>query len=768
MISLATGRCQSASHCVGKSVAKPDAFNKAKGLAKYVGDISREGLLVGKFLRSPLSHARILSIDTSKAWEYPGVESVFTAKDIPGKNCFGYSSWKDQPFLADEKVMFCGEAVALVAAKDEKTAAAAVKLIEVRYEPLRIIADPEEALTEGAPLLHRQSNLCSFARVCRGDAEAAIKKAAVVVTRTYRTQFVDHAYIEPNGSFAEWCGNQLQVWTTTKSAFKDRNDVAELLGMDPEKVRVIAAVVGGSFGGKSDFPVICGAALITYHTGKPARIVYTREEDLQVTSKRHPYTIVYTHAASEEGKLLAVKMDLLADAGAYSSYTPTVVTRAVVHGTGPYEVEDILLEGRSVFTNNPSGGAMRGYGIPQICFAYESQMDLLAQELGMDPLELRLKNAMKTGSTMPTGQKLNSCNYIKALTRAKEFMAENPLKPPPKSYIKRGWGLAGFYYGNGRTAQLNPGTARVVLNRDGLATAYIGSPDVGQGSDTIFAQIAAEVLGLDFGRVKVVSADTNLTTDSGSTSGTRLTYVVGRGVEMAALSLRDIIMAVLANIYEKQAEDIWFQGDTLLCRLEDGTERDLTIRRLMDEAKALSLELAAAACFNPPTTALDPETGQGDPYGAYTFGVQCFQVEVNTFTGKVTPLLAGAFYDVGRVINPQLYTAQLEGGIVGGLGYVLLEKIELNRGKVKNNNFDAYLIPTSLDICPMVCESVESFEPTGPLGAKGVGEPAIIPTAPAVTGAIRKALDIEVYELPVVPEFIIRSLCDKESKGEQA
>lgn len=781
---------------VGQSLVKPDARDKVKGQALYVADMVRPGMLVGKALRSPYAHARIKSIRTDKARAISGVVAVITAADIPGENRIGGSSWKDQPVLAEDRVRFYGEAVALVAAEDARAVEQALAAIEVDYEPLPVVASPNEALTSEAPPLHPQGNLCSHRVIRRGDCDRALAQADLVISNTYTTPWVEHAYLEPNAALAEWVGDQLVVWVTTKSAHADHQEIIKVLKLPPEKVRVIAATIGGSFGGKSDHALVCMASLLTYYTGRPVKMVYTREEDIQVTTKRHPYVIHYTHGVLADGRLVAVKLDLTADAGAYTSFSPSVVTRAVVHGTGPYYVPNVHLEGRAVFTNNPVTGAMRGYGTPQIAFAYESQMDIIAEKLGMDPFTLRAINMLGPGQALATGQVLvPGIGAREALERARELVlareaaqaADKAEKlstsagsepPSPKGERWRtAWGVASFIYGNGRTGQYNPGIADIRLDQDGIFRLYVGSPDIGQGSNTILAQIAAEALGVDAALVEVTSADTGLTKDSGTTSGTRLTYIVGKGVEVAARNLKDALLKAAAQALGCSRASVEVAGDRVMVRRAQSAklkalaggggetmpkswaeEESISLRELALWAKNSGVELVASGRFDPPTTALDPETGQGNPYGAYTFGTQVAKVTVDTLTGKIDTEEIIAVYDVGTPINPQLLEAQIQGGCVGGVGYAVMEETQVHQGQVTNSNFDTYLIPTSKDIPEIEAVTVSAYDPTGPFGAKGIGEPALVPTAAAIANAVARAIGVRIRDLPLTPERVLAEL----------
>jgi CO/xanthine dehydrogenase Mo-binding subunit len=477
-------------------------------------------------------------------------------------------------------------------------------------------------------------------------------------------------------------------------------------------------------------------SLAAWKTGLPVKMVYSREECLQTTTKRHPCTITYTHAVRGDGKILGVKADILLDAGAYSGYSPSVLGRSVVHAVGPYTVEHVLVAGKAVFTNNPSSGAMRGYGTPQLCFGHESQMDQIAEQLDLDPWEVRLKNALKPGDSTATGQIMREdIKFTETILAAREKMRALP-QASSSSRIKTGWGVACFWYGNGRTGLPNPGIAHAEMNQDGSITVYVGSPDIGQGSNTLFRQVAAEVLHLSPEKIFVVSGDTLLTEDSGTTSGTRLTFIVANGVKKAA---EDLLKRI--NDFQKEA------GLT-------GSLPQL-ISKIGSLAGEKGVVLRGEGHFDPPTVPPDAETGQGIPYGSYTFGTQYVELGVNLRTGRVLVDRIVASYDCGVVVNPLLFKGQVDGGAAQGVGYALLEELSLNKGKVNNDNFNRYLMATSLDVSPVDLHTVSSYDQLGPFGAKGIGEPATIPTTAAVISAINRASGSRFKKLPVIPETIV-------------
>lgn len=703
---------------VGRSVERFDARDKACGKAVYVADLHFPGMLLARPVRSPHAHARVAAVMVEEALATPGVVAVLTARDVPGSNLVGSRGVRDQPVLAGEKVRFVGEPVALVVAETPAAAESGVARVRVAYEQLPAVFSPEEALAPGAPQLAEGGNLCYHGRIKRGDFQRALREAALVVTNVYRTHLVDHAFLEPHGAVAvPEPDGRVCVWVTAKTVHPLQEEIARVLDCPKERVRVVAAAVGGSFGGKPDIQCACLAALAAAKTGRPVKVVYTREECFQTSTKRHPYVMQYTHAVSGDGRLLGVKVDLVADAGAYTGESRAVVGRGIIHSVGPYYVPNVEVEGRAVFTNNPVSGAMRGYGVPQVVFAHESQMDAVAHELGLDPIELRLRNILRPGLTTITGQAIPEGVGLEAsLLRMREILAREASAGCGEELTA--WGLGCFHYGNGRTAVEDVGRCRLRQEVDGSFTLFVGVPDVGQGSNTILAQIACEELGVPWGTVRVVSADTAQTLESGPASATRVTVVVGRAVVDVCRRMRELLAGK--------------GGET-------------------------GPPLEVVAEFRTDATALD-ENGQGNPYSTYTYGVQAARVRVDRLTGRVRVDRLLAVYDVGRVVNRILFEGQVEGGALTGIGYALHEGVQCSEGRVLNPNFHTYLLPTCPDAPPVLVEVVETTDGVGPFGAKGIGEPATCPTAAAVANGLFRATGVRFRELPLTMEKVYRAL----------
>jgi nicotinate dehydrogenase large molybdopterin subunit len=744
---------------IGQDEQKPDARKKVTGEARYAGDVKAEGQLYAKAVRSPFAHAFVKGVDAAKALSLPGVMAVLTSADIPGQNRIGMTGAKDQRVLADKKVRFLGEAVAVVAATSEALAGQAAEMVKVTYEELEVVDSPERALEPGAPQIGDKGNLCVSRRVVRGDVEAGLREADVIVEEEYSLHPVEHAYIEPEAVFVKPEGNSLLVWSATKSVHLDRTEIARVLDWDADRIQVVAPTIGGSFGGKSDLALVAMAALAAAKTQRPVAMQYTREESFQVSTKRHGCTIRYTHGATMDGVLTAVKMDLLADAGAYVDYTSVVLPRMAIFGAGPYRVPHVLLEVRGAHTNNPVAGAMRGFGQPQVAFACERQMDRMAEALGMDPWEFRMKNALQGGDLSATGQELHGVPMRSLLEKARELMAGTEPAKALKPYEREGWGMGCFYFGNGRTSLPNPGVANARVTEEGLVEFLVGSPDIGQGSDLVLAQIAAGTLAFPVSAVKVTTADTRFTPDSGTTSGTRLTVIVGKSVQLAAEKLRSMIIEKARSLYRLGGGpvELVFDGKEIAVKRAD------TVIPLRDLFMKAHGNLNESAKYDPPVVPQD-ENGQGNPYAFYTYGVQCAKVRVNSYTGKVSIERIIAVYDAGTIINPALFTAQLEGAVCMGIGYALSEEVQLSRGRVLNPNFDTYIMPTSMDMRPVEIAMLEVPDPEGPFGAKGIGEPAVVPTAAAIANAVSRATGAHFSRLPLSLEEVTEVLTRREEE----
>lgn len=739
---------------IGRNVPRFGARERLTGQAKFAADFQLADAVTVMVLRSDRPHALIVAVDTSDALKVPGCVGVFTSRDIPGQNRFGIIN-KDQRLLADDKVRFVGDAVALVAGETSEAAEQALKAIRVVYKDLPTVFDAEEALRPGAPAVHEKGNLLGKRLVTRGNTEAAFERAHVVVERIYTTTFIEHTYLEPDAGTAYVdADGTVVVYASTQNPHYDQKDVANLLALDESKVRIIQAATGGGFGSKLDLNVQGYVGLAAHLLQRPAQLVYPREEAYLCTAKRHPLKMFCKTAADKEGRLLATDVRILGDTGAYASYGLAVVSRAAAHATGPYEVPNVRIESTFAYTNNPMAGAMRGFGVPQVAFAHESQMDLLAEALGISPLEIRTKNCYRIGSLTATGQELRSSVGIAATLDAVApyyLSKRNDDRESQNGHVRRGRGIACMMYGIGNTGMQNPSTARVELHLDGSITLYTGAADIGQGSTTVLAQIAAEHLGLKAEDIHMVVADTLHTTSAGATSASRQTYISGNAVCDAITKLKGLLLTEGASILKIDRSALMLEGGCVRSRTDP--TREVSLERIARRAHSIGLPLQWQGYFDPDTTPLDPDTGQGVPYSTYAFAAHVADVEVDVLTGEVKVLRVAAAHDVGKAINPQNVQGQIYSGVAMGMGFAVME--EFAPGKTES--MKDYHIPTCADMPEIIPIIVEDPEPTGPYGAKGVGEPALIPTAPAILNALADALGVRLYSLPANLERVMKA-----------
>ena len=743
---------------IGKNILRSGAFEKLRGEAVFSADVELDSPLVLKALRSGRAHADVVGIDPAKALGLDGVVAVFTAKDIPGKNLLGIIN-KDQPLLASNKVRSIADAVALVAADTEEAANSALSAIEVTYRDLPAVFDPEEAMGPNAPKVHEKGNILSVRKVRRGDTEQAFERCKSVIEKTYRTSMVEHNYLEPDAGagFVDNDGT-LVVYASTQNPHYDHKELVSLLALEDDQVRVIQAATGGGFGSKLDLNVQGFIGLALYHLKRPVRYVYTREESYLATAKRHPLLIRMKTGCDDKGRLLAMKATIICDSGAYGSYGIAVANRAAVQATGPYEVENVDIQSYCVYTNRPFCGAMRGFGTPQIAFAHESQIDLHAEELMVDPLEIRLINAHRLGTKTATGQTLNASVGIgECLEALKPYYAqarESWKKSEVNGFRKRGIGIGAMWYGIGNTGAQNPSTARVEMDLEGTVTLYTGCADIGQGSTTTLTQIVAEVLGIEPHTIRTVVGDTKYTTNAGATSASRQTYISGNAVKEASEKLAEVLLTEAVNRLKAAKSSLAFDSGHVL--VSTNPEKRIAFSDLAKRIRAKGAPLSWQGFFDPVTVPLD-ENGQGDPYGTYAFGAQMAMVTVDVLTGEVSVEKIIAAHDVGKAIHPENVVGQLCGGVAMGLGFALMEEFEPG----KTISMKDFHIPTCADMPEVVPIIIESPEPTGPFGAKGVGEPALIPTAPAILNALADAMGERIWSLPAnlerVMEAIVRS-----------
>ncbi|MEO4000953.1 molybdopterin cofactor-binding domain-containing protein [Mesorhizobium sp. CAU 1732] len=742
-------------HAVGAAIPRLDGETKVRGTDLFGADERPDDALSVMVIRSPFWHARFSfgDLDAFIAAR-PGIEAVFTARDIPGVNRFGViPPFADQPALADGTALFRGEAVALVAGERD-----AIEELEIADFPIEWHELPHALTTakamNGFDRLHasREGNILTQGLVERGDVAAALAGSAATVTGSLETSYVEHAYIEPEAGYAFMDGDTLVIKACTQAPIMDRDDTAATLGLAKDKVRIIPTATGGGFGSKLDLSVQPLIGLVALKTGRPAALTYTRQDSMTSTTKRHPAVMTATIGADADGMISGMHFEGDFNTGAYASWGPTVATRVPVHASGPYFTPAYYALGRAVHTNGPVSGAFRGFGVPQAALMQETLYDELAGKLCIDRLEFRLKNALRNGQptvcghVMDEGIGITAClealrePWARAFAEAERFNAGN-------EHIKRGIGVASCWYGCGNTGIPNPSTIKMGITTDGRLIMHQGAVDIGQGSNTVIPQIAAEALGLPLSDFAYVYGDTAVTPDAGKTSGSRQTYISGKAAEKSGRALRETILRY-ANVSD--AAELSLDGAMVVVR-EGEASRTIALGGLPVDADGFVF--AASESYDPPTVPLDAK-GQGKPYAVYGWGAQMAELEVDMKLGTVKLIKITAAHDVGRAINPLLAEGQVEGGIAQGIGLALMEEYVPGR----TENLHDYLIPTIGDVPPIETILIEVPDPEGPYGAKGLGEHVLIPTAPAILNAIRHASGAKIERVPATPDRVLAAI----------
>jgi len=751
---------------VGRSVVRTDALDKCLGRARFTADYIPKDTMVVKVLRSTVPHALIKAINPSEALRIPGVEAVLTASDVPGMNQIGYAL-PDQPFLNDEKVHFIGDPIALVCAEDEHSAVAGMDAVEVEYDPLHANLTIDETLEEGALHIHEGGNVALTSLIRKGDVEVGFSKADVIVEETYETPYQDHMYLEPDVAYAVPEGrDKITVIGAMQSPFLVREKVAGVLGWGLNQVRVIQALTGGAFGGKDDTgPLVSAkAALAAVKLGRPAALVFDMEEVVAYTPKRFPARIHYKSGVDREGNFTAARAAITVDCGAYANRAPFWLWRQTVHAAGPYEVPNVYVDGRAVYTNRVFGGSFRGFGDLAMHFAVETQIDRMAAELGMDPVELRLKNVLTVGKRTTSNQLLESSvgieKCIRGVTEASDWV--NRRKPKRVGERVRGMGVGCAHHGLS-TSRGAPdwSAASLILNEDGTLTYRTTICELGQGTSIGHAKIVAEILGAPFESIRIEIPDTDTMPNARPTHGSRGHALGGTAAADAALKLRKSMVEAAAAMLECDEPSIDLRGGRAFEK--DDPSNGIDFRDLAHEIYVRGVNPAAYGFFVPPRRYFDVNTGLGVSYPAYTFAATAVEVEVDLETGQVDVVKIWPAMDVGKAIDPLMVDGQIHGAISQGMGFALMEDLRLDGGRVLNPNFTDYIVPSSLDT-PEVAETILVEEPYkhSAFGAKGVGEPSIISIVPAVTNAIYHATGISFNTIPVTAERLHAALRRRE------
>ncbi len=740
---------------IGAPVLRPDAIDKVRGEAKYVGDLVFTGMLHGRVIRSTMPHARINEVDLSRVKEDPDVICTVTARDVPGENVV-HVIYDDQPALAKEVVRYIGEPIALVVAKDRASAERAAKLAKIDYEDLPVISDPIAALSNDASaiavpeVVEEGVNVFNHMRLRKGDVEQGFAQADVIVEDEYRTGYQEHAYLETQGAIAVPDENgSMTIYGSMQCPFYVQGAVARVLGLPLSKVRVVQTTTGGAFGGKEDVPSLVSslAALMAWKARKPVKLIYDRSEDILTSSKRHPSVVRYKSGAKKDGTITAIEVEFVYNAGAYQTLSSAVLWRGLVHAAGPYRIPNVKVDGYSVATNTVPCGAFRGFGSPQVIFPHESQMDKLADELGIDRLEIRRRNVLRVGDRTSTNQVLkDSVGILDTIDKAGEMAHWEERLAAIDEFNKRsvdrkrGIGISTITYGvglGGKAPFLDKAGAYMKLEADGSIAFSVGTVEMGQGLITALTQIASEALQVPVERIHMAQVDSSRVPDSGPTVASRGTMMSGLAVVDAARKLRERIDAVAADLgiskqdipskMTKIAETFWLNN------LDPAVE---------GWGKAAPVDW-------------DAETGLGNAYMVYAYATHIAEVEIDMATGEVSVEEFVAVHDSGKIVNRQLATGQVEGGVAQGLGFALMEEIPQKDGKLLTSGFTTYRIPTIRDVAPNTqVDFVEAVFPYGPYGAKGLGEVPLMASHTAVSRAIAHALKVDVNTYPLSPNRV--------------
>lgn len=746
---------------VGQSLNRIDGPAKVTGSAQFGVDVKLPGMLWARVLRSPFPHARVTSIDANRARRLPGVKAIVTGKDLPGYR-FGFPI-KDQLILAQEKVRFVGDPVAAVAAVDEETAEEAAGLIQVGYQELPAVYDPERAMEPGAPILHEElplyeyeaalatlvkGNICHHFKLRKGDMEKGFQKSDFIFEDTFRTQMVHHAYIEPHAAVARFQpAGRLTVWTNTQSVYRIQMELADALGLPSTSVRVVATAVGGGYGGKISCKIEPFCAVLSQRTGRPVKMVMTRAEEFMASSVRHPATARVKIGVEKDGTLVAIEEQIFWDTGAYAETGPIVCRLAGFSAPGPYHWPHARVDSYCIYTNKCSAASFRGFGVTQTAWAIESALDVVAKELGVDPLDLRLKNAVDEGSMSVTGESLHSVGAKECLKQAAASLDW------PKGRAKNvGRGIVVIHK---FTAAFTAASAFIKIHEDGSVGLITSAVEIGQGAVTMLAQIAAEELGVSLQDVVVASPDTDATPFDVGTYSSRISFHVGNAVRLAAQDAKEQLLRLAARLLEATPDDLEL-GEREI-RVKGVPARALALAQVAEISHNLKAGpiLGRGSFFGEDVIPLDRETGQSlKPTEYWKYAAQAAEVEVDAETGEVALLRLAASADAGYAINPRSVEGQIEGGAMMGLGCSLLEEMHYDNGKLVNPSFMDYHLPTALDFPQINTIIVEKAHRHGPFGAKGVGEGSTPPTAPALANAIASAVGVRVKELPVTSEKV--------------
>lgn len=778
---------------IGKPATRVDALEKVLGTARYIADFRLPDMLHARCLRSDLPHARIVRLDVSPALRVPGVLAAITCRDFVENGRFGFPV-ADMFMLAHERVRYVGDAIAAVAAETEEALAAGLAAIELELEPLPAVFDPVAALLREAPVIGEnpwdspelpRGNLLARHIVRQGDPEELLTRCEATLDERFSTAHQEHAYIETEGALAvpspitggEVAGEEaITVYSSNQSPYITRDNLCRVLGLPAARVRVIQPPVGGAFGGKDDllYQTSGQVARLALITGRPVRMVFSREESMIASYKRDAMQMHIRLGADRDGRLRAAAVHAVVDSGAYASITPFTAWRSSIHAMGPYRYEACHVDTDVAYTNNGYSGAFRGFGNSEVCAGIEQAIDDLAYRLEFDPIAFRLLNCLRPGDETPHGQRLGDdvalAECLEQVRRDSDWdrkraefghpPAASGHGPYPKGtlssvvdgLLRRGIGVAAVFHGMSLGAEGDDfAVCRIAVNDDCTLTLSAGLTDYGTGSRTVFTLIAAETLGLQPARIEIPRPDTNAPVNSGPTVASRATVLGGNAARVAAGQLNQTLMGVAADLLGCDPAQVLREGE----RYIGPSEEPVSFEEVVSHARRTGVELVAQGRWNAPDNHWAFETGRGKPYFAYHFGAQVAEVLVDTGTGKVDVTGIWAAHNAGRVIFPQGALGQLFGGITQGLGYALMERVDFDGGYMQATNFDEYLIPTAMDVPDMTGRFVEVPFSAGPFGAKNIGEPGMVPAAPAILNAIFHATGRRIHHLPATLERVL-------------
>jgi CO/xanthine dehydrogenase Mo-binding subunit len=749
---------------VGENVLRKEGREKLTGAARYVDDITLDGMLFGKTIRSRIARGRVKSIKFEPAYDWSDI-IIADYRDIPGANYVALIE-NDQPLLVESEVRHYDEPILLIAAASKGELEAAASHIQIEYEELSPVFTIEDSVAV-RELLHGTDNIFKRFLIGRGDIDQGLAAAHRIIEGEYRVPHQEQLYIEPQGMIAIPGDGEMTVMGSMQCPYYVHKALKQLLNLSDEQAIVIQTTTGGGFGGKEEYPstIAAHAALLAQKAGRPVKIVYDRAEDIGATTKRHPGIIRHRTGVTSDGRLTASEIDIVLDGGAYVTLTPVVLSRGAIHALGPYCCDNVRITARAVATNTPPNGAFRGFGAPQVTFAYEMQMEKIAAELGIDPLELRRINMLHEGDITATGQRLTwsvgSEDVLNAAIERSDFFKKRRAIETGNARgsdqdKRRGIGISFFFHGAGFTGSGESrmkAQAGVELTADGRACVLSGSTEIGQGTRTIFCQIVADELGIDFDDVEVEAPDTSRVPDSGPTVASRTTMVVGRVVQLAAREVKEKLINFVAERFG--APEAQLIGGRFVENGKDLAGFGEIARAYIAERGELR---SYARYASPPEIEWDDETYSGDAYPAYSWGAEVAEVEVDMDTYEVTCTKITTAQDIGRAIHPVLAAGQIEGGTLQAVGYGLLEELVWDNGRIVNNRLTNYIIPTSLDAPEMETIIIEKEYPHGPFGAKGVGELPMDGGAPAIAAAVFNATGAFVNEIPITPERLQRRM----------